>query len=159
VLVLVIDAWQFSLACSWPSSCPCAVLGQARQIALALALTLGPLLVSSLVLHGVLPGGDDVLARWGPARVTAEGLEFAALMGLRLAVFAGVLLTAAMTVSIPELMSTLTHRGWNRKLIFVLGSAVGLLPHVTGRARQITRAQQARGSSSAQACAPGRGAC
>jgi energy-coupling factor transport system permease protein len=147
VLVLVIDAWQFSLAVLVAVVVPGVLSsGRPRQIALALALTLGPLLVSSLVLHGLFfPEGTTVLARWGPARVTAEGLEFAALMGLRLAVFAGVLLTAAMTVSIPELMSTLTHRGWNRKLIFVLGSAVGLLPHVTGRARQITRAQQARG--------------
>jgi energy-coupling factor transport system permease protein len=147
VLVLVVNAWQFSLAVLVVVVVPGVLLsGRPRRIAVTLALTLGPLLVSSLVLHGLFfPEGTTVLAQWGPARVTAEGLQFAALMGLRMAVFAGVLLTAALTLSIPELMSTLTHRGWNRKLVFVLGSAVGLLPHVTERARQISRAQQARG--------------
>jgi len=77
--------------------------------------------------------------------VTAEGLSFAALMGLRMTVFTAVLLTAAMTLDIPDLLATMTHRGWNRKLVFVVGSAVGLIPHVAQRARSITRAQQARG--------------
>lgn len=147
VLVLIVNSWPLSLAVLVLVVVPGILLsGKPRQIALVLAFTLGPLLMSSLVLHGLFfPEGTTVLAEWGPARVTAEGLEFAALMGLRTAVFTGVLLTAALTVSIPELISTLTHRGWNRKLVFVLGSAVGLLPQVAERARQITRAQQARG--------------
>lgn len=147
VLVLVVNTWQFSLAVLALVVVPGVLSsGKPRQIALALGFTVGPLLLSTLVLHGLFfPEGTTVLARWGPARVTAEGLGFAALMGLRMAVFTGVLLTAALTVRIPELISTLTHRGWNRKLVFVLGSAVGLLPHVAERARQITRAQQARG--------------
>ncbi len=147
VLVLVVNTWQFSLAVLVVAVVPGVLLsGKPRQIALAIAVTAGPLLVSSLLLHGLFfPEGTTVFAEWGPARVTAEGLQFAALTGLRLTVFTGVLLTSALTLSIPELISTLTHRGWNRRLVFVVGAAVGLLPHVAERARQITRAQQARG--------------
>ncbi len=102
-LLLVVNSWQFSLAVLAFVVVPGVLLsGKPRQVALALALTAGPLLLSSLVLHGLFfPEGTTVLAQWGPARVTAEGLGFAALMGLRMAVFAGVLLTAALTVRIP----------------------------------------------------------
>ncbi|MHA7264374.1 energy-coupling factor transporter transmembrane component T [Arthrobacter sp. TMN-37] len=147
VLVLIVNTWQFSLAVLVFVVVPGVLFsGKPRRIALAIAVTAGPLLASSLLLHGLFfPEGITVLAQWGPARVTTEGLQFAAQTGLRLAVFTGVLLTAALTASIPELISTLTHRGWNRRLVFVVGSALGLLPSVAERARSITRAQQARG--------------
>ncbi|MFJ6001612.1 energy-coupling factor transporter transmembrane component T [Arthrobacter sp. NPDC092385] len=147
VLVLVVNRWEFSLAVLVLLVVPAVLVsGRPRQIGLAIALVAGPLLLSSLLLHGLFfPEGSTVLVDLGVARVTAEGLSFAALMGLRMTVFTGVLLTAAMTLDIPELLATMTHRGWNRKLVFIVGSAVGLLPHVALRARQITRAQQARG--------------
>ncbi|MBG6216847.1 energy-coupling factor transport system permease protein [Arthrobacter sp. CAN_A6] len=147
VLVLVVNRWQFSFVVLVAGILPAVLLsGKPRSIGLALAVVAAPLLVSSLVLHGLFfPEGTSVLAQWGPARVTVEGLEFAALMGLRMAVFSGALLTVMMTASIPELVSTLTHRGWNRKLVFVIGSAVGLLPSVVIRAQHIRRAQEARG--------------
>jgi energy-coupling factor transport system permease protein len=66
-------------------------------------------------------------------------------MGTRTAAFAGLLLTAALSMDVSELLSTLTHRGWNRKLVFVLGAGLGLAPLVSDRATQITKAQQARG--------------
>ena len=147
VLVLVINRWQFSLVVLVAVILPAVLLsGAPRKLGTALAIVAGPLLASSLVLHGLFfPEGSIVLAQWGPARVTAEGLSFAGSMGLRLAVLAGALLTAASTVSIPELISAMTSKGWNRKLVFLLGSALGLLPQVAERARAITQAQQARG--------------
>lgn len=147
VLVLVVNRWQFSLAVLLLVVLPAVVLsGKPRQIGVALAVVAGPLLVSSLLLHGLFfPEGVSVLATFGPARVTIEGLTFAMLMGLRMAVFTGVLLTVAMTLDIPQLLAAMTHRGWNRKLVFVVGSALGLIPQVASRAGQITRAQQARG--------------
>ncbi|WP_104180962.1 energy-coupling factor transporter transmembrane component T [Arthrobacter sp. B0490] len=147
VLVLVVNRWEFSLAVLVLGVLPAVLLsGRPRQIGLAIALVTGPLLVSSLLLHGLFfPEGRTVLADLGIARVTAEGLSFAALMGLRMGVFSGVLLTAAMTLDVPELLASMTHRGWNRKLVFVVGSAVGLIPHVALRGQRITRAQQARG--------------
>ncbi|MDQ0733640.1 energy-coupling factor transporter transmembrane component T [Arthrobacter agilis] len=147
VLVLVVNRWAFSLAVLVLVVLPAVLVsGRARQIGLAITLLAGPLLISSLLLHGLFfPEGRTVLADLGIARVTAEGLAFAALMGLRMCVFTGVLLTAAMTLDIPDLLASMTHRGWNRKLVFIVGSAVGLIPHVALRGRQITRAQQARG--------------
>jgi energy-coupling factor transport system permease protein len=147
VLVLVVDRWEFSLAVLVSGVIPGVLLsGRPRRIGVAIALVAGPLLLSSLLLHGLFfPEGRVVLLDLGPARVTQEGLAFAALMGLRMAVFTGVLLTTAMTLDLPDLIATMTHRRWNRKLVFILGSAVGLIPHVVLRARQITRAQQARG--------------
>lgn len=147
VLVLVVNRWEFSLAVLLLVVVPAVLTsGRARQIGLAVLLIAGPLLLSSLLLHGLFfPEGRTVLLDLGPARVTREGLAFAAVMGLRMSVFTGVLLTAAMTLDVPELLATMTHRRWNRKLVFVVGSAVGLIPHVALRSRQITRAQQARG--------------
>lgn len=147
VLVLVINTWQFSLAVLLLVVVPAILLsGKPRLIALALLVIAAPMLLSSLVLHGLFfPEGETVLLQWGIARVTAEGLHFALSMGLRMTVFSAALLTAAMTINIAELIATMTHRGWNRKLVFVIGSAVGLLPQVAERSRQITRAQQARG--------------
>lgn len=147
VLVLVVNRWQFSLAVLVLVVLPAVLLsGRPRQIGSAITLVAGPLLVSSLLLHGLFfPEGSTVLVDLGVARITEEGLSFAALMGLRMSVFTGVLLTAAMTLEIPELLAAMTHRGWNRKLVFLLGSALGLIPHVALRAGQITRAQQARG--------------
>jgi energy-coupling factor transport system permease protein len=147
VLVLVVDRWQFSLAVLVLVVLPAVLLsGRARQIGLAITLVAGPLLISSLLLHGLFyPEGRTVLADLGIACVTAEGLAFAALMGLRMSVFTGVLLAAAMTLDLPDLLASMTHRGWNRKLVFIVGSAVGLVPHVALRGQQISRAQQARG--------------
>ncbi|WP_247828047.1 energy-coupling factor transporter transmembrane component T [Arthrobacter antioxidans] len=147
VLVLVVNRWEFSLAVLVLGVLPAVLMsGRPRQIGLAITLIAGPLLLSSLLLHGLFfPEGTTVLLDLGVARVTAEGLAFAALMGLRMTVFTAVLLTAAMTLDIPDLLATMTHRGWNRKLVFVVGSAVGLIPHVAQRARRISRAQQARG--------------
>ena len=147
VLVLVVNRWEFSLAVLVLVVVPAVLLsGRPRQIGLAIVLVAGPLLVSSLLLHGLFyPEGREVLLDLGVARVTAEGLAFAAGMGLRMGVFTGVLLSTAMTLDIPDLLATMTHRGWNRKLVFIVGSAVGLIPHVSLRARRISRAQQARG--------------
>ncbi|THJ66729.1 energy-coupling factor transporter transmembrane protein EcfT [Arthrobacter echini] len=147
VLVLVVNRWEVSLAVLLLVVLPAILLsGRARRIGLAIAIVVGPLLISSLLLHGLFfPEGERILLDLGFARVTVEGLAFAAVMGLRTSVFAGVLLTAAMTLDIADLVATMTHCGWNRKLVFIVGSAVGLIPQVALRGEQITRAQQARG--------------
>lgn len=147
VLVLVIDQWPFSTAVLLLVVVPAAATsGRARSIAVAFGVLVGPMLLFLLVLHGLFyPEGDSVLFSFGPAAVTAEGLQFALSMGTRTAALAGLLLTAALSMDVSELLRTLTHRGWNRKLVFVLGAALGLAPLVSERAADITAAQQARG--------------
>ncbi|WP_323960394.1 energy-coupling factor transporter transmembrane component T [Arthrobacter sp. JZ12] len=147
VLVLVIDDWRFSLAVLLLVAVPAAATsGRAGRIAVVFAALVGPMLLFLLLLHGLFfPEGHTVLLEVGPAAVTSEGLQFALTMATRAAAFAGLLLTAALCLDASELLSTLTHRGWNRKLVFVLGSALGLAPMISARAAEITRAQQARG--------------
>lgn len=147
VLVLVIDDWRFSVAVLLFAVLPAAATsGRAGRIAVVFGALVGPMLLFLLLLHGLFfPEGSTVLLDLGVAAVTAEGLLFALSMGTRIAAFAGLLLTAALCLDASELLSTLTHRGWDRKLVFVIGSALGLAPLVTERASQITRAQQARG--------------
>jgi energy-coupling factor transport system permease protein len=147
VMVLVIDDWRFSLAVLLLVVLPAAATsGRAGRIAVVFGVLVGPMLLFLLLLHGLFyPEGDTVLLDLGIAAVTAEGMQFALSMGTRIAAFAGLLLTAALSMDVSELLSTLTHRGWNRKLVFVLGSALGLAPLVSERATQITKAQQARG--------------
>jgi energy-coupling factor transport system permease protein len=147
VLVMVVDDWRFSIAVVWLVVLPAAASsGRGGRIAVAFAVLAGPMLIFLLLLHGLFfPEGDSVLLDLGIAAVTAEGLQFALSMGSRMAAFTGLLLTAALSMDVSELLTTLTHRGWNRKLVFVLGAALGLAPLVTGRAHQITKAQQARG--------------
>lgn len=147
VLVLVIDDWRFSLAVLLLVVVPAAVTsGRAARIAVVFGVLVGPMLLFLLLLHGLFyPEGRTVLLDLGVAAVTAEGLLFALSMGTRVAAFAGLLLTAALPMDVAELLATLTHRGWNRKLVFVVGAALGLAPLVSDRATGITRAQQARG--------------
>lgn len=147
VLVLVIGDWRFSVAVLLLVVLPAAVTsGRAWRIAVVFGVLVGPMLLFLLLLHGLFyPEGETALLALGPVAVTAEGLVFALTMGTRTAAFAGVLLTAALSMDVPELLSTLTHRGWNRKLVFVLGAALGLAPLVSERAFQIMKAQQARG--------------
>lgn len=147
VVVLTVNSWQFSLAVLVVLVLPAVLVsGKPKQIGLAFLVLAGPMLASMLLLHGLFfPEGDTVLAQWSIFRVTAEGLSFGLEMALRIAVFIGALLTVTMTLNIADLIATMTHRGWDRKLVFVLGAALGLLPQVAERAGQITRAQQARG--------------
>lgn len=147
VLVLAVDDWRFSLLVLLLAVLPAAVTsGRAGRIAVVFGVLVGPMLLFVLLLHGLFyPEGDTVLLDLGIAAVTVEGLQFALSMGTRIAAFAGLLLTAVLSMDVSELLSTLTHRGWNRKLVFVLGAALGLAPLVSERASQITRAQQSRG--------------
>lgn len=147
VLVMVIDDWRFSMVVFWTVAVPAAASsGRGGRIAVAFGVLAGPMIIFLLLLHGLFfPEGETVLLDLGAAAVTAEGLQFALSMGSRMVAFTGLLLTAAFSMDVSELVSTLTHRGWNRKLVFVLGAALGLAPLVTERAHQITKAQQARG--------------
>ncbi|WP_162150222.1 energy-coupling factor transporter transmembrane component T [Arthrobacter sp. H14] len=147
VLVLVINNWRFSLAVLLLVVFPAAVTsGRAGRIAVVFGVLVGPMLLFLLLLHGLFfPEGATVLLDLGIAAVTAEGLLFALSMGTRIAAFAGLLLTAVLSMDVSELLATLTHRRWNRKLVFVLGAALGLAPLVSERATEIMKAQRARG--------------
>jgi energy-coupling factor transport system permease protein len=98
------------------------------------------------VLHGLFfPEGQTVLAQWGPARVTAEGLGFALELGTRTTACVLVFLLFSFTVSVPDLVSALAGRRIPPQFGFVLASTLTLLPAVAGRLDRIRQAQESRG--------------
>lgn len=141
-------------AASWPVSVAVilAVAGLAvrtgagRGVFTAAAAILLPLGLSLLLLHGLFfPEGRTVLASWGPARVTAEGLGFAAEIGARTAACVLVFLLFSFTVRIPDLVAVLAARRVPPQFSFVLASALTLLPAMAARLDGIRQAQEARG--------------
>ena len=107
---------------------------------------LGVLCLSLLVLHGLFfPEGHTVLAQWGPARVTAEGLGFALDLGTRTTACVLVFLVFSFTVSIPDLLSALSARRIPPQFGFVLASTLTLLPAAAARLDRIRQAQETRG--------------
>lgn len=123
-----------------------AAAGTARRVVPAAAAVLVPLGLSLLVLHGLFfPEGRTVLAEWGPARITAEGLQFAVQRILQLAAVVLALLLFSFSVSVPDLVAALSARGVQGRFAFVLASTLTLLPAIAGRARSIRQAQESRG--------------
>lgn len=141
-------------AASWPLSV--AVIGAAVVLSVAggvarrmlptAAVVLVPLVVSLLVLHGLFfPEGNTVLAQWGPARVTAEGLSFALERAAQLSAAVLVLLLCSFTISVPDLVAALSTRGVHARFAFVVASTLTLLPAINSRLVRIRQAQEARG--------------
>jgi energy-coupling factor transport system permease protein len=120
--------------------------GSVRRLLPAAAAILVPLCLSLLVLHGLFfPEGDTVLAEWGPARVTSEGLSFALNRAAQLGAVVLALLVFSFNVSVPDLVAALSVRGVQGRFAFVLASTLTLLPAITSRVERIRQAQESRG--------------
>ncbi|NYD79583.1 energy-coupling factor transporter transmembrane component T [Arthrobacter cupressi] len=112
----------------------------------AAAAILLPFWAALLLLHGLFfPEGRTVLMALGPAAVTREGLLFALDAGLRTGVFVLAFLLFSFTVRVPELLTALSARGFPPRLVFVIVSALTLLPAAAQRIARIRAAQEARG--------------
>ncbi|GGI84352.1 energy-coupling factor transporter transmembrane component T [Pseudarthrobacter scleromae] len=120
--------------------------GTARRLLPAAAAVLLPLGLSLLVMHGLFfPEGRTVLAQWGVARVTAEGLAFAMERAAQLGAVVLALLVFSFSVSVPDLVAVLSSRGVHGRFAFVLASTLTLLPAITSRVERIRQAQESRG--------------
>ena len=139
-------SWALSLAVIAACLGLSTVGGTARRMLPAAAAILIPFSLSLLVLHGLFfPEGRTVLAAWGPARVTAEGLDFAVQRILQLAALVLALLVFSFSVSVPDLVAALSARGVQGRFAFVLASTLTLLPAIADRAQRIRQAQESRG--------------
>jgi energy-coupling factor transport system permease protein len=139
-------SWVLAVAVSLAVAVLAGRAGVAGRVLPAAAVILAPLCVSLLVLHGLFfPEGQTVLASWGPARVTAEGLGFALDLATRTAACVLVFLLFSFTVSVPDLVSALAARKLPPQFGFVLASTLTLLPAIAGRLDRIRQAQEARG--------------
>ncbi|WP_052259906.1 energy-coupling factor transporter transmembrane component T family protein [Pseudarthrobacter phenanthrenivorans] len=139
-------SWALSLAVIAGCLGLSTVGGTARRMLPAAAAILVPFGLSLLVLHGLFfPEGRTVLAVWGPARVTAEGLDFAVQRILQLGALVLALLVFSFSVSVPDLVAALSARGVQGRFAFVLASTLTLLPAIAARAQRIRQAQESRG--------------
>ncbi|WP_461189889.1 energy-coupling factor transporter transmembrane component T [Arthrobacter sp. Z4-13] len=146
VITTAAASWPLSLGVIAAAVGLSALGGTLRRLLPAAAAVLVPLGLSLLVLHGLFfPEGVTVLAEWGPARVTAEGLSFALQRAAQLSAAVLALLVFSASVSVPELVAALSAKGIQGRVAFVLASTLTLLPAVTSRLEHIRHAQEARG--------------
>lgn len=146
VMTTAAGSWPLSVGVALAAVLLAARAGVAGQVLLAAGVILGPLFLSLLVLHGLFfPEGHTVLAQWGPARVTAEGLGFALELASRTAACVLSLLLFSFTVNVPDLTTALAARRLPPQFSFVLASTLTLVPAMAGRLARIRQAQEARG--------------
>ncbi|WP_268815214.1 energy-coupling factor transporter transmembrane component T family protein [Sinomonas albida] len=135
--------WLAVLAASLGAAAAGRVLGKAVTAALVVVV---PFALWALAIHGLFfPEGRTVLAAFGPARVTAEGLAYAGGIVLRTAALVVVMLAFSTWVEVPVLRAALVRRGVPAQLGYVLSTALGLASTVAERLERIREAQEARG--------------
>jgi energy-coupling factor transport system permease protein len=110
------------------------------------ALATIPLVASILLVNTFLfPGATDVLLRVGPFAATGSGLAAALQATLRVVAFALSVAIFSLATPTDDLLSDLERRGFGRRATFVIGSAIGTVPRMIARAREVTDSQRARG--------------
>lgn len=146
VMTTAAASWAVSLTVAVGAVLLSAAAGTVRRVLLAAGAIIVPFWLSLLLIHGLFfPEGHTVLASWGPARVTAEGLAFALQMGLRTAAFVLVLMVFSFSVRVPELVAALTARRVPPQVGYVLASTLLLAPLVAARLDKVRQAQESRG--------------
>jgi energy-coupling factor transport system permease protein len=146
VMTTAAASWAVSLTVAIGAVVLSAAAGTVRRVLVASAAIIVPFWLSLLVIHGLFfPEGRTVLASWGPARVTAEGLSFALEMGLRTAAFVLVLMVFSFSVRVPELVAALTARRVPPQVGYVVASTLLLAPLVAARLEKVRQAQESRG--------------
>lgn len=109
-------------------------------------LIMAPRGVSLLSIHGLFyPGRQTVLFRTGPLVVWEEGIVYALVVLLRLAIFVAALLAAVVTTHPKALVVALVQKGMSPKLAYVFLAAQQLVPDMRRRSTSVLEAQQARG--------------
>lgn len=125
------------------------VLGVAAGVArryLPYLLTSAALLISIVLINTFLyPGATDVLFRLGPFTATGTGLVAASQAALRVLAFATSVALFALTTRTDELVDDLERRGLGRRAAFILTTAIGTVPRMIERAKEIVDAQRSRG--------------
>ena len=107
---------------------------------------LAPVFLSLVLVQGFFfPGAEKVLLSLGPFTLKEEGLLFAAKIAGRLFLLTGATLLVLLTTASRDLALALSGAGVPRRVSYLFGSAVELLPRLRTRASMILDAQRARG--------------
>lgn len=110
------------------------------------ALVTIPLVISILAVNTLAyPGAQDTIGQLGPFSPSWTGFVAAVQGTLRVVAFAMSVGLFALTTTTHDLVSDLERRGVGRRPIFVISGAIGTVPRMVERAREITDAQRARG--------------
>lgn len=125
---------------------PAGVAGvMARLIRTAVLLAL-PVAVSAFLVNlFFFPGATQVLVSIGPITATAEGLEFALEILIRILAISGAITLFYLTTRPGDLTTDLERRGISPRVAFVANASVQTVPAMVERATLITAAQRARG--------------
>jgi energy-coupling factor transport system permease protein len=125
---------------------PAAAAGVLRRLVVTSVLLALPIALSAFLLNlFFFPGGREVLLRVGPVVATAEGLEFALEILVRIMAISGAITLFYLTTRPGDLVVDLERRGVSPRIAFVANASVQTVPAMVDRAAQITAAQRARG--------------
>jgi len=124
----------------------CGVAARIGRAFIPFLLATIPLTASILLVNTFLyPGATDTIVVLGPLRPTWTGLEVATQATLRVVAFAMSVALLGLTTPFDQLIADLERRGMGRRVAFVVGATLRMVPRVAERAREITDAQRARG--------------
>jgi len=104
-----------------------------------------PLVASILLINTFLyPGATDRIVTVGPLAPTWTGLVAATQATLRVVAFAMSVALLGLTTQPDHLIADLERRGAGRRVMFVVGATLRMIPRMIERAGEITEAQRAR---------------
>ncbi|MCX5496682.1 energy-coupling factor transporter transmembrane component T [Kaistia dalseonensis] len=120
-------------------------MGVGPRVTKRLVITMLPLLVALLVVHGFLVSRPDFIPLVGPLTYSPTGLEYAAQVVTRI----GAMLTASLifvTTTHPgDILKSLDQRGVSPGVSYLIASPLLLIEPFSERAKAIRDAQRARG--------------
>ena len=117
----------------------------AGPLARRTALVATPVAIAVVLVAALTRPGSQVLFVLGPFDVTAEGVDFAARITLRLIVMAGALVLFGLTTPVRAVVADLERRGTSPRLMYAVAATLDAVPQMLERGRTIRDAQRARG--------------
>lgn len=129
------------LAVAAPAAAAHAVGAVARRTGLVAA----PVVIAVVLVAALTRPGAHVLVVVGPFDVTAEGVDFAARITLRLIVMASALVLFGLTTPVRSVVADLERRGTAPGLVYAVAATLDAVPQMVERGRTIRDAQRARG--------------
>jgi energy-coupling factor transport system permease protein len=120
-------------------------IGVGAVIRKRLAITLSPLAIALILVHGFLVKGPDTVTLLGPVSFSATGFVYAATLFFRLAAMLTASLLFVTTTHPGDMLKSLDARGLSPVISYLVASPLLFLEPLSLRARGIQDAQRARG--------------
>jgi len=152
---LCIAIWMIAAAATLPligtvllmaAAIICAeVFGVGAVLRKRLAITLTPLAIALLLVHGFLVKAPDMISLLGPVSFSPSGALYAATLFFRLAAMLTASLLFVTTTHPGDMLRSLDARGMSPVISYLVASPLLFLEPLSMRARGIQDAQRARG--------------